>query len=169
MINKKGSITTTVIFIASISAMAIFLLIVGYLGNTVGSQILTKLNEDNSHSEATNATIGATVNVSNTMLGPLWFIVFGGLLLGVIVTATMIRSYPVLLPVFLFLLIVTVILGVVMSNAYEMLADNATLSTAASQQGAVGFMMNKLPYISFIIGLISVIIIFAKPKEAVIM
>jgi len=162
MMNKKGSLIYALFFLISISAFAIFLLIMGYIGKTVGDEMIVKFN-DSAHSESVNKSFQATIDVSTTTLGTLWYIMFGCLLIGVFISAWFTKAYPIMLPVFVILLICSIIVGVAMSNAYEALGDATQLSTAAAQQGAVGFMMTKLPYIALVVGLFAIIIMLAKP------
>ena len=86
-------------------------------------------------------------------------------MLGVIFSAWFARDYPVLVPVYLLVLVLSVIVGAAMSNAYEALSEASQLTDAAMQQGAIKFMMLNLPYIALIVGLIALVIAFAKPES----
>ena len=162
--NKKGNLVYTLYLIAGLSALAICLLIMGYLGNTVGTSVLEALN-DSSQFESVNRSIQASISVSTNLLGPIWYIAFAGLILGVFASAWAVRFSAIYIPVFLILLITTVIVGVALSNAYEALAAVPVLSQAASEQAMVGLAMNNLPIIALIIGLAAIFITFAVPKE----
>jgi len=162
MKNKRGSLEAGILMIVAIAAFAIFLLIVGYIGSRIGTELQSQFN---TAIPEVNESIQKTIDVSETMLGPLWFLIFAGLLLGVFISAWQMRMHPMLIPVFIILLIVAIIVGIAMSNAYHELAITTTLDTASSQQGAVKFMMDKLPYIALIVGLISILIMFVRPKE----
>ena len=50
-----------------------------------------------------------------------------------------------------------------MSNAYEQLYSASQLTDIANTQGAINFIMSNLPYVALIIGIIVLIITFAKP------
>ncbi len=164
--NKKANMLTPILVIALIAGMAIFLLIVGYIGTELATQLEHKLNDTpTEHFASINSSLQSTVNIASNMLGVIWYIVFGGLVLATLVSAWFTRTYPVFLPVFFILLVVSVIVGVAMSNAYYELSQAATFTTAAAQQSNVAFMMNKLPYIALVIGIVSIIVMFIKPKE----
>ena len=103
MISKKGSPVAGLIFIILISVFAIFLLLVGFIGNRVATDlkpmigIIPEINE----------SLDTTITTSTVTINTLWFIVFGGLLLGLIIQASMAQYYPkVMLPIFVLTLII---------------------------------------------------------------
>ena len=158
--DKKGDFTGALFFIASIAAFAIFLLIVGYIGKEVGSEMKTLVN---SSSDEVNTAFDTTVNVSTTGLNVLWYIMFGGLLLGLMVTAWFVPTHPIFVAPFIIILIVSIMVGASMSNAYDELRVQADLAPSAAEQGGIGYMMGILPYIALIVGLLTLIVTFAKP------
>jgi len=158
--DKKGDFTGMLYLIVSIAAFAIFILILGYIGNLIGTEVKDKINSDD---EDINASFQATIDVSNNTLSAVWYIVLAGLLLGLMVTAWYMPTNPILIAPFAILLLIAVILGVAMSNVYEALHDVPELSTSADNQSSVNFIMNKLPYFSLVVGIIALIVTFAKP------
>ena len=161
MKNKKGDFTGLLYFIVSITVFAIFLLIVGY----IAPQISTAMADKIGISAEINNSLSATTSVAQNTLPTLWLIMFGGLLLGLFATSFFINTHPIFTPIFALLLIVAVLVSVPLSNAYEALQTNAILSGAAAQQTVIGFIIAYLPFITFIIGLLTLIITFAKPGE----
>ncbi len=160
--NNRGNIEGSLLMIVSIAAFAIFILIVGYIGNTVATEMKDQVNSTN---EDVNAAFDRSITTSTTTLSTLWYIVFAGLLLGVFVTAWFMRELPILIPIYLIMLVCAIIIGAAMSNAYEALTDVATLSTASAQQQGVAFFMFNLPYVALVIGLIALVLAFAKPDS----
>lgn len=160
--NKKADLTGAIYMIAMVAALAIFLIVVGYIGSTVGTALKTQLN---STDDGINNAFDTTISVSENVLPAVWYIVFAGLLFGLFITAWFMQTKPIFVPIFIILLLVSILVGVAMSNAYEAIADTATFSTIASTQGGIDFMMSKLPYVAFIVGLIALIITYSKPGE----
>ena len=115
-INKRGDFTGLLYMIVMISAFAFFLLIAGYISTTISSELKTKLN---SSTDQVNTAFDATTNTASNTLSAVWFIMFGGLLLGLLITAYYIPTNVLFVPVFIVLLVITIIVGVAMSNAYE--------------------------------------------------
>ena len=162
MKNKRGDFTGLLYLVVMIAATAFFLLIAGYISTQISTSMDDKIGVLNNES---SAMFDATTNTANNSLTAVWFIIFGGLLLGLFITAWKIPTSPIYVPVFIILLIITIIVAVAMSNAYEMLYESNQLSDIANTQGAINFIMSNLPYVALIIGIIVLIITYAKPGE----
>lgn len=158
---KKGDFTGMLYLIIMLSGFAFFVLILAYIGSTIGGEVRDKINSD---VPEVNASFNATINVANNTLSAVWYVVFGGLLLGLMITAWYVPTHPIMVAPFIVLLIIAVIIGVAMSNTYEKLTEVSQLSTAAGTQGSINFIMSNLPYTALVIGIIALIITFAKPR-----
>jgi len=53
-----------------------------------------------------------------------------------------------------------------MSNVYEALYEVTQFSQIATTQSSIFFVMSNLPYVALIIGLIGLVVTFAKPGSA---
>lgn len=157
--NKRGDFTGVLFLIVSIAVFAIFLLIVGTIVPDISSAMAEKIGI----SEDINNSLGVATSVAENTLPTIWMILFGGLLLGLFATSFFIDTHPIFVPIFVILLVIAIIVAIPLSNAYESLSENAHLSGAAAQQGSIAFMMLNLPLVTFIIGLLSLLIAFAKP------
>ena len=158
--NKRGDFTGLIYLIAMIFAFAIFVLILGYIAPLISNAMIEKMGI----TAEINNSFQTTTNIAENTLSTIWMILFGGLVLGLFVTAYFIPTHPVFVPVFGFLLIVAIMIAVPLSNAYEALAANPTLSGAAAQQSIIGFIFANLPLTTLILGLIVLVITFAKPN-----
>jgi hypothetical protein len=159
MISKKGNPAAGIIFIVMISAFALFLLITGYIGNLVATELQEKIGI----TAEINDSLQTTITTSTTTMNTLWYIMFAGLLLGLIVQAMMIQEYPkVMLPIFILTLIVSIIIAIVMSNTYEAVIAQTNLAGASVWQAGIAFIMLRLPYIALVVGLLAIIIIFTR-------
>ena len=159
MISKKGNPVAGIIFIVSIAVFAIFLLIVGFIGNEVATEMQKKIGITTEINESLQTTITTATITINT----LWYILFAGLLLGLIIQAMMTQYYPkVMVPIFILTLIISIIIAIVMSNAYVKITEQANLATASAFQMGIYFIMTKLPYLAVITGLLAIIIIFTR-------
>jgi len=158
--NKRGDLTGILYFITMISAFAIFLLIAGFIATEISTNVKEKINSTN---DEVNNAFDATTNTARNTLSVIWYVMFGGLLLGLLVTSWYIPSQPVFVPIFLVLLVIAIIVGVAMSNAYEALYEVTNFSSISTTQSSIFFVMSNLPYVALIIGLIGLIVTFAKP------
>ena len=161
MMNKKGDLTGVLYLIVMISAFAIFLIIVGYIGSEINTQIKDQINDTD---DRINTVLDRGINVSQNTLSAVWYVMFGGLLIGLLITAWHMPTNPVFIPIFIFLLVVAIIVGVAMSNAYEALYNITDFASIAPTQVSINFIMSNLPYVALIIGIIGIIVTFAKPK-----
>lgn len=159
--NKKGDFTGAIYLIVMVAALAFVILIAGYIGDTVTTEMKNTINTTNTE---VNAAFDAGINLSNQTLSVVWFVVFGGLLLTLLVTSWFIPSQPVFVPIFAILLIITIMVGYAMSEAYTELYNVSQLSSIADTQTAVHFVMSNLAYIALVVGLLGLIITFAKPS-----
>jgi len=160
--NKKADFTGVLYLIVSITAFAFFLLIAGYISKEISTEMKEKINSSRSE---INTAFDATTNVATGTLSAVWYVMFGGLLIGLVITAWYMPTKPIFVPIFIILLVVTIIVGVALSNAYEKLYGFETMSEIADTQSSINFIMSNLPYVGFIIGVIALIVTFAKPKS----
>ena len=86
-------------------------------------------------------------------------------MLGVFATSWFTPSHPIFFPFFVILLIVAVLVAVPLSNAYEQLANEAVLQSTSLQQVAINFIMGNLPLVALVLGVLVMIISFAKPTN----
>ena len=157
--NKRGDLTGVIFLIASVGAFAIFLLIVGYVVPLISNELVTQIGI----SPEINNSLNVGISVAEHTLPTLWLIMFVGSMLGVFITSYFIDTHPVFVPAFVILLIVAILVAIPISNAYEQLSETAIFTSTSIQQTIVFFMMTNLPFLAFIIGLISMIVAYAKP------
>jgi len=147
------------IFIVSIAAFAIFLLIAGYIGNEVGTELKEKIGI----TAEINDSLQTTITISTVTMNSLWYLLLAGLLLGLIVQAMMAKQYPkVMVPIFILTLIISVIIAIVLSNAYVEIYNQTELAAISVWQSGIYFVMSRLPYLSVIVGILAIIIMFTR-------
>lgn len=161
--SKKGSLVYPLLLVATIAAMAIFLLISGYIGKTLATEMKNQMGV----SDLINQSFDTTIQTSTMTVNSIWYIVFVGMLFGVLISAYMVKDYPIIfVPVFLILLVTSVIVGVALSNAYESISQVTQLQEQAAYQAPVGFFMSKLPYLALVVGFISIAVTFLRSGGA---
>jgi len=64
----------------------------------------------------------------------------------------------------IFLLIILTILSMILSNAWKYLTENPVLSDAALQLSFTNFFMRYFPIITFLVGIIGLIIYYSRSK-----
>jgi len=158
--DKRGDFTGILYMIVSIAALAMVLLIGGYIAKNTSQELKSAIGSD---SAEVNKSFDKTINVAENTLPAVWYVVFASMLLGLFITAWFMPTHPIMVAPFIILLVIAIIVGVAMSNAYEKLYEQDALTDMASHQTSIDFIMSKLPYMAAIIGVITLIITFAKP------
>ena len=158
--NKRGDFTGILYMIIAIFGFAILLLIAGHISTTVSTELKEKMGDS---IDEVNQSFDTTINVANNTLSAVWYVLFGGLMLGLMITAWFMPTHPIMVAPFIILLVIAVILGVAFSNAYEKIYDVEQFSSIADTQTSINFIMSNLPYVALVIGIIALIVTFAKP------
>ena len=158
--NKRGDLTGILYLIVSISAFAFFLLIASYISTNISTELKERIGSDDIR---INDSFDSTANTAQNTFSALWYIMFAGLLLGLLITAWNMPTHPIYVPIFIILLVAAVIVGVALSNVYEELYAVDEFSDAADTQTSISFIMSNLPYIALVVGLIALVVTFAKP------
>ena len=160
-INKKGSIEDIFFFIVTLLGLALFLIIIAY---TI-PQVTEGLEETDINNSAGARAMFTESNKTMDRLDPVYLIIFGGLIISILITSFMIGSHPIFIPVYIFLLGFAVIIGVIANHVYDEFAANADLATVAASQTFMVAIMDHFVTIIVAVGIISMIIIFAKPFQ----
>lgn len=160
--NKIGSIQDVFFFVIFAVGFAIFLIVVSYVMNNVTGKLLeSALNE----SEAARNALGYTETLT-AQFDALWLFVFVGLLIGVLISSFMIKSHPIFIPIYIIFLGVAVLVGVIMNNVYLDFTANATLAATAATHVFSNAVINNYVLVIIGVGILSMIIIFARPVGA---
>ena len=160
MNGKRGDFTGIVFLVVMISAFAIFLLIVGYVTPIISTQLQSQIGI----SDEINNSFIASTNVAQNTLPTVWLVMFGGLLIALMITAYFIPSHPVFAIPFIILLGINFLISIALSNAYQTLIADPTFASTSGYQNMIVVMMTNLPLVSLVIGIIILVLSFAKPS-----
>jgi len=159
--NKKGSIEDIFFFIITMLGLALFLIILAYVIPKVTDEMAkTDMNE----SSAVRTMFSAS-NENVARFDNVYLIIFAGLIISILIVSFMINSHPIFIPIYIFLLGFAIIIGVVANHVYDEFAANANLSSIAASQVYMMTIMDNFILILVGLGVISMIIIFAKPFQ----
>lgn len=157
--SKKGDVTDMLIFliIAFIMAIGIFVLVFttneisdglrsGGLNNTVeGGDAIDELQE-----------------FGNTTLQAGFFLLFVGLIISTLITSFFIRTHPLFMFLYIFVLGLTVFIGTYLSNAYETMINSPIFANELASQTLITLVMENMITILVAVGALSMIIVFSK-------
>jgi len=158
--SKKGSIVDVAFVIVVLLGLAIFILIVGKVYPTITEQIkTTAIGSNNNSVQALNSTDSIAGKGDMVFL-----FIFVGLSIAVFISSFFIDSSPILIPVYIIALSLLLIFAGVSERVYESFAEEPTFSAVAESNPMITYLMSHLFIIAIGLGVISMILIFAKPR-----
>jgi hypothetical protein len=160
MLGKRGSIVDIAFVLVAILGFAIFILIVGKvfpaITHQIGESQIGTLNASQTALNTTDAIAGRGDG--------LFLTIFIGLCISVLITSFFIESSPILVPIYIIAVGLLLIFSVAAEHIYNAFATNDTFSAIAAGNTVTGFIMSHLVIITIGIGVLSMILIFAKPR-----
>ena len=168
MKDKKGGFTDLFIFMIFAFVIVLMCVIMVYIGNTTEEQMQETIGlmdlhdtQGNNASVVIDNTMGE-VNVSFTALYWITVLLIAGMILSIFIGSYLVTTKPVFFIPYLFLVIIAVVTSVPISNAYETLMNDATLSGTFSNFVGANWIMLNLPIWITIIGITGGIIMFSR-------
>lgn len=163
--NKKGDFLGILVFIIFAVIIVFVSGIFIYIGNTTETQLMDSLGNMDLATEDVNETIQDTFGDVNAAYGSLYwisvFIIFG-MILSIFIGSYLVTTKPVFFLPYIFIVIIAVIVGVGISNAYEQVIANPTLADTFSGFVGANYILLHLPVWLSIIGITGGIIMFAR-------
>jgi len=165
---KQGGFTD--LFLFMIFAFVIILIcgIFIYFGGRVTTQVHEKMDNmtfGNAGTINTSKTIDETIGKVNQSYQALyWISVFliVGMVLSIFIGSYLVTTKPVFFIPYVFITIIAIIISVGISNAYETVIADATLSSTFSKFVGANFIMLRLPIWITIVGIVGGIIMFVR-------
>jgi len=161
MINKKAGMFDLFVLIALVFIVAVVSVLIYYAINLANTKILEQAPnlQDNSNNN-TNVTeiINNTVGKANTAIGALKWIAplfIFAYVLSIIISAMLVRTHPIWIVGYIFIVVIATILAVPISNAYETLQATPILAATFFQFPTVNIIMSLLPIWVAVVGLIA--------------
>ncbi len=163
MTERKGEPTEIVTFMFWLFVMAIGIVLLVFVFNEFFSILPeTILYEDN----ATRQAIDASTAIIVGSLPTTYFIIFFGLLLGLLVSSFLIRTHPVFIPVYILVAMMTILAAVALGNAWGNIKDIESFQTTLELNtvlSAIDLIISNIVLVVLVAFITSIIIIFAKP------
>jgi len=158
--NKHGSLFDIILISIVVFAVAIGFLFALYVGNSIDNNI-QDMPEDQVPADA-KAHLSDNMDRFPAVFDGLFLFVAIGASLGSMIGSFYIRSHPAVFLIATFILAVVVVLNAVLSNAFEAMATDPTLSASAGQFTVMPFVMSQFPLFMLIISIIIAIVLYAK-------
>jgi len=167
--DKRGGFTDLFLFMIFAFVIILFSVVFIYIGLETESQLQDTLGNmtDLHDTQGNNASvvIDETMGVANASFSALrWISVFliAGMILSIFIGSYLVTTKPIFFIPYIFLTIIAIVVSVPMSNSYETLMADATLSSTFSTFTGANWIMLNLPVWIAIIGMAGGIIMFSR-------
>jgi hypothetical protein len=159
MNDKKGEVYDILIWLITIFVFAIvlfiFVFIIPNITTGLRSAGLNNTPEGISAINHLETNVTGTINYGFMML-------FIGLIIGVFISSFLVRTHPIFLFMYIFFLAITILVSFYLGNAYDSMIANPIFSNMLSQANFITLVMEHIAEISVGVGVVSMIIVFAK-------
>jgi len=164
--NKKGALTDLFIFMIIAFVMAIAVVIMVFVANTTNDKLMEQapaiqkaLGPNHNASKIIQDTFG---KVPNSYLALRWItaMLMVGMILSILITSFLINVRPVFFVPYVLPWIIAIIVSVPMSNTYEKIYSNPTLSASFTGFYGQTFIMLNLPVWIAVVGGLAGIVMF---------
>ena len=160
--NNRGDMSSLVIMIAIVFALALALIIF----SKVFLAVTSELKDTGVFS---NRSITSIETVEDNTIPLLDFFIFFSLvslMIGLIISSIYIDTHPAMTVIFFIALIIAVFISGQLANIYGELAGNAELSSTADQFTYTSLILGEhFPMIVLVLGIIIVIVLFGKSRR----
>jgi len=166
--NKRGGFTDLFIFMIFTFVIVVVLGILIYVFNTAENQLqdtLGKMDLGDTQGNNASVVIDNTIGSANLSFRALYWLsvlIIFGMIFGIFIGSYMVTTKPIFFFPYLFIWIIAIVVSVPISNAYETLSENDLLSSTYDNFIGANFILNFLPMIIAIIGIVGAIIMFTQ-------
>lgn len=166
--SKRAGFTDIFLFIIFSFIIVVVLGILIYTFNTAETQLQETIGkmdlgdaQGNNASQVITNTIGSA-NISFTALYWLSVFIIFGMIIGIFIGSYMVTTKPIFFIPYIFIWIIAIVVSVPMSNAYGTLSADPLLASTYSNFIGSNFILNNLPMIVAIVGIVGAIIMFTR-------
>lgn len=166
--NKTGGFTDLFIFMIVAFVLVLFSGVFIYITTETYDQLeesLPKMDLVGDGNNNASVVLENTLGIANASFQALhWisiFLIFG-MIIAIFIGSYMVTTKPIFFIPYLFIVIIAVVVAVAISNAYELLYNDATLTSTFAEFVGASWIFAKFPIIVGIIGMVGGIIMFVR-------
>lgn len=157
--NKRGDVTDILIFLVLMFVLSIGFFIIAF----VVPQITDGLSEAGLNGTTEGAfAISSLSDFGTVTIQRGFFLLFVGLIIGTMVSSFFARTHPIFLFLYIFMLGITVFVGIYLGRAYNQFSETPVFADTLASQGLINIVMSNIITIIIAVGALSMIIVFAK-------
>lgn len=168
--NKRGGYTDIFIFMIVAVVVVFISVLFIYMSGQVKTKLHEKLDNLTEDDSAVNysKTIDETIGVVETTYASLYwisiFLIFG-MIIAIFIGSYMVQTKPVYFVPYIFICIIAIIVAVGLANAYDVVMQDATLSSTFAKFTGANFILLHLPIWVAVISITGGIIMFVSMQK----
>lgn len=163
MKSKKGDVATIVfiVFVLILSGIAMF------VGHMILNKIIPEVEEmyNDSYSEYGDSEIFQEAVSATNMFDKVFFGLFVGFLIAMIVTSFFTPTHPIMIGIFMMVVMILVIVTAVLSNVWVEMSTNDIFTDTLVAFPITDVIMNYMPWFIGTIGLVSMVILYLRLRS----
>ncbi len=157
--DKRGDVTDMLIFMILIFTFAIILFVFVFVISNITDGLRTGgLNNTDEGSDAIDQL--DELGAKGIQRG--FFLLFIGFIISTLLTSFLVRTHPVFMFLYIFILGLTIFISTFLGNAYNTLVTNPIFSEELVSQTLFHLVMDNIITILIAVGALSMIIVFSK-------
>ena len=163
MMNKKGSVEDSIFIIILLFITALVFVFAYVINGAISTAAIPAFE---------NASAGSSVgfvavnSIFDNIMNYFYLAVFFGLVISLIVSSFLTPTHPIFFVFALILFIALMIVSVALSNAYQLITSGSTFVDAKNAMPIMDYIMNNLPLVAIVIGVLGAIIIFSRTGQS---
>lgn len=163
--NKKGGYSDLFIFIIVAFIIVVISGAFIYIGNATTDQLHETMDSMATKTSNTTEIIDNSMGKVNLSYSALYWIslfIIIGMIIAIFIGSYLVTTRPVFFVPYIFVMVISIMVSVGISNAYEKLVENATIGATYLNFVGANYFLANLPIWVTIIGFIGSIIMFAR-------
>lgn len=156
---KKGDVTDPIIFLILVFSFSVIIFILAFIVPQISNGLaIAGLN----NTPEGQAGIDQLNDFGTVTLQRGLFLLVFGLMISTLITSFLVRTHPLFLFLYIFILGLTIFIATFLANAYDDLRQIPLLGDTLASQTLINLIMENLVLIILSLGALSMIIVFAK-------
>ena len=156
---KKGDASSIVTFLIIVFFLAISFVIVGFANEKIKEVVDTTVLNSTSVSDDVSTQLG---NITEKTINNGFAAIVAFLIIGMMISSMMVKVHPVFLFLYIIVTAIAIFISIPLANTYEKVVTNTTLSSVASQQTIITWVMQHIVLVLLGTAALSMIILFSK-------
>lgn len=161
--NRRGSAQDVILIGVLVFAFGLGALVLHFASNRLYDGMLN--NSQVNSSETTVSVLQASKTATDKL--DYWVLgIFIGLTLALIITGWFVGGHPLFMGLYGLVIFLAVIFSMILANAWELIVQRLPFVASITAMPITNHLVSYLPYYSAVIGVIGLIVMFAKPSQS---